>query len=76
MSSQIKTTENKSYRGLGGVQYRGEKSENTNIMGRLDKNSIELPGLTEENLKLFDENFRTLEREDEFEFYSNNNDQN
>lgn len=56
------------------AKYQADKIYEINYCN--PKDSIELPGLTEENLKLFDENFRTLEREDEFEFYSNNNDQN
>lgn len=40
-----------------------DKSESMNINKRLE--------LTEENLKQHDENYKELEREEEYEFYSN-----
>ena len=73
ISSQIKT-EHRSNRDLAGVRHNQGKSESHNIMGKLNPNSP--MELTEENIRLFEENFKTLERDDEFEFYSNNEDQN
>ena len=71
VSSQIKT-EHKSNR-VGNKHNQG-KSESLNIMGKLSP--YKPMELTEENIRLFEENFKSLERDEEFEFYSNNEDQN
>lgn len=70
-STQIKTTGQKSYRDYQ-KDLTLERSEMSNLNQALGPKPLEL---TEENMKLYEENLKELERDDDYEFYSNFDDQ-
>ena len=71
-SAQVKTTGQKTFRDHPVDLSRG-KSENNNILRQLESKPL---ALTEENMKLYDEKLKELEKEEDYEFYSNFEDQN
>lgn len=71
-NAQVKTTGHKSYRDYQ-IEYIHGKSESSNLQSTLGRQPMEL---TEENMKLYEKSLRNQERDEDYEFYSNFDDQN